>query len=199
MNPEIAPPRIETERLVLAIPSIPQAGRMLLYQVKNEEHFAPFTPPRSPRLGTVGYWEETVRGYAEERRTGIAVRLAMFDKRDPDGPILGTCSLSNILFGPYRGAILGFGIDCDQQGRGLMTEAVRATVAYAFETLKLHRVTANHLPTNERSASLLRRAGFAVEGYARDYLFIDGKFRDHVLTSCTNPALEDALTLIAPR
>ncbi len=198
MQNEIAPPYIETERLVLAIPSIPEAERMCLYQVKNEAHFARFTPPKSPRFNTVSYWEDVMRSCAEERRAGTAVRLALFDKRDPDGPILGTCALSNILYGPYRGAILGFGIDGDQQGRGLMSEAVRATLTYAFDTLKLHRVTANHLPTNERSAQLLRKVGFVVEGYARDYLFIDGKFRDHVLNSFPNPSLEGAEALVTP-
>ena len=59
---------------------------------------------------------------------------------------------------------------------------------HAFETLQLHRVTANYQPTNERSAKLLRRLGFVVEGYARDMLYMRGTFRDHVLTSLANPA-----------
>jgi ribosomal-protein-alanine N-acetyltransferase len=55
------------------------------------------------------------------------------------------------------------------------------------------------VPTNERSAALLRRLGFVVEGYARDYLFIGGKFRDHILTSLTNPNLMDAEALCTPK
>jgi ribosomal-protein-alanine N-acetyltransferase len=46
---------------------------------------------------------------------------------------------------------------------------------------------ANYRPENERSGRLLQRLGFAREGYARDYLFIDGAWRDHVLTSLTTP------------
>ena len=42
------------------------------------------------------------------------------------------------------------------------------------------------MPTNERSARLLRRLGFAVEGYARDYLLLDGQWRDHVMTALIN-------------
>jgi ribosomal-protein-alanine N-acetyltransferase len=45
---------------------------------------------------------------------------------------------------------------------------------------------ANYIPTNERSGLLLKRLGFAVEGYARDYLLINGQWRDHVLTALTN-------------
>ena len=40
---------------------------------------------------------------------------------------------------------------------------------------------------NERSGSLLRRLGFAVEGYARDLLYLRGAWRDHVMTALLNP------------
>ncbi|NJN00832.1 MAG: 30S ribosomal protein S5 alanine N-acetyltransferase, partial [Aquincola sp.] len=51
----------------------------------------------------------------------------------------------------------------------------------------LRRVQANVLPDNTRSLALLDRLGFAREGLAREYLFIDGAWRDHVLTALVNP------------
>lgn len=45
---------------------------------------------------------------------------------------------------------------------------------------------AAYLPHNQRSAKLLKRLGFVVEGYACDYLTIDGQWEDHILTSLTN-------------
>lgn len=45
---------------------------------------------------------------------------------------------------------------------------------------------ANYLPQNQRSAALLKRLGFSVEGYARDYLKINGEWQDHILTSLVN-------------
>ena len=69
----------------------------------------------------------------------------------------------------------------------LMTEAVAAAIRYAFEDLRLHRVKAAYLPTNERSGRLLRRLGFVVEGYARDYLLIQGRWQDQVLVALINP------------
>ena len=68
-----------------------------------------------------------------------------------------------------------------------MTEALGSALTYVFEELGIHRVMANYLPENERSAALLERLGFMKEGFARDYLMIAGRWRDHVLTAKNNP------------
>jgi ribosomal-protein-alanine N-acetyltransferase len=67
-----------------------------------------------------------------------------------------------------------------------MSEAVRAVVDYAFAELNLHRIMANYMPTNERSGNLLKRLGFSIDGYAQQYLNLDGAWRDHIMTSITN-------------
>ena len=64
-----------------------------------------------------------------------------------------------------------------------MGEALGALIEYAFTELELHRLMANYRPENERSAAVLARLGFEREGFARDYLYIDGAWRDHVLTA----------------
>jgi ribosomal-protein-alanine N-acetyltransferase len=53
--------------------------------------------------------------------------------------------------------------------------------------LRLHRVMANYVPENERSARVLEKLGFEKEGYARSCLKIAGKWRDHILTAKLNP------------
>ena len=42
------------------------------------------------------------------------------------------------------------------------------------------------MPSNERSARLLHRLGFVIEGHAKKYLLINGQWEDHILTSLTN-------------
>ena len=69
-----------------------------------------------------------------------------------------------------------------------MFEALQRSIEFMFGPMRLHRIMANYIPTNERSGGLLRRLGFQVEGYARDYLFIHDGWRDHILTSLTSPA-----------
>jgi ribosomal-protein-alanine N-acetyltransferase len=53
-------------------------------------------------------------------------------------------------------------------------------------------IVANYRPENPRSSTPARRLGFAPEGLARDYLFIDGAWRDHVLTALVNPRFDPA-------
>ena len=69
-------------------------------------------------------------------------------------------------------------------GRGHMSKAVPAILSHAFADLKLNRVEAASLPTNSRSMHLLEKCGFQREGYAREYLEINGKREDHVLFAC---------------
>jgi ribosomal-protein-alanine N-acetyltransferase len=65
--------------------------------------------------------------------------------------------------------------------RGHMRAAVRALVPYAFSALRLHRVEAACIPTNTASIHLLESCGFQREGYARQYLCINGLWQDHLL------------------
>ena len=68
-----------------------------------------------------------------------------------------------------------------------MTEIVDASVSYVFQELNLHRIMANYVPENSRSARVLEKLGFEKEGLAKSYLKIAGRWRDHVLTSKLNP------------
>lgn len=62
-----------------------------------------------------------------------------------------------------------------------MSRSVRATIGFAFTSLRLHRIEAACLPHNEASIKLLERNGFKKEGLARAYLRINGLWQDHFL------------------
>ena len=57
---------------------------------------------------------------------------------------------------------------------------------YAARHQHMHRIMANCMPHNHRSGALLTRLGFEPEGYAKDYLLIDGQWQDHILTALTH-------------
>ena len=62
-----------------------------------------------------------------------------------------------------------------------MSDAVEALLPFIFDKIALHRLEAACLPGNMASEGLLRKLGFRQEGYARDYLRIDGTWRDHLM------------------
>jgi ribosomal-protein-alanine N-acetyltransferase len=183
-------PRIETERLLLTIPDPSAAPRMLAYVQENREHFAPWAPPEPAGYYTEKFWREYLQAARRSFEQDTAMRLVFFSIDDEGGDVLGDCNFTNLVRGPFQACYLGYKIAKRAEGRGLMHEALRAAIDYAFGNLRLHRIMANYVPTNERSGRLLRRLGFNVEGYARDYLLVGGAWRDHVLTSLTNAALK---------
>ena len=66
-------------------------------------------------------------------------------------------------------------------GRGIATEAVRAFVAYGFETLPLDRIYASAYANNPASVRVLEKAGFQFEGRMRKNVIKDGVVLDSLL------------------
>ena len=180
-------PSPETERLSLVIPTADMAAQALRFRQENREHLAPWSPPTTPDFFTERYWAARLRSAADEYRAQQAARFVLFLKGRQDGPIIGEMNFTSIVKGAFLACYLGYAIDAQYEGKGLMSEALRAGIVHVFEVLRLHRIMAHYMPTNVRSARLLRKLGFTVEGYARDYLFLAGAWQDHVLTSLTNP------------
>ena len=183
-------PNIETERLLLTIPEADAAPRMLAFVEENREHFAPWAPPAPAGYYTEEFWRDYLRMARQQFEQGLAMRLVFFLRDDTAGAVVGDCNFTNFVRGPFQACYLGYKISERAEGRGLMHEALAAGISYAFEGLRLHRIMANYVPTNERSGRLLRRLGFTVEGYARDYLIVGGAWRDHILTALTNTKLK---------
>lgn len=93
--------------------------------------------------------------------------------------IAGTITLSQIFRKAFRNAYLGYLLGANFIGKGYMTEAVALVLKHAFVNLRLHRVEANVQPHNAPSINVLKRCGFAKEGFSPKYLKINGRWRDH--------------------
>lgn len=181
---------LHTPRLVLRTPPPAAAPAVVAYLTRNRAYLEPWSPSPPDGLYTVAFWEQRLVRNLDELRADRSARMFVFDRGTDE--VIGVCNFSDIVRGAFHACHLGYSIAEDRQGKGLMTEAVRAGVDFAFAALRLHRVEANYIPTNERSGRLLRRLGFQVCGYARDYLFVGGAWRDHILTALTNPAMTGA-------
>lgn len=119
-----------------------------------------------------------VRRYEQEYATGQSLPLFIFL---PDETLVGGLTLGGIRRGAAQACTLGYWMGETYAGRGLMHAALDAVVPYAFDQMRLHRIEAACIPENRRSIALLEKAGFQEEGYLRQYLKINGAWRDHVL------------------
>ena len=120
-----------------------------------------------------------LRRYAEERRTEQAYAFFVF--RASDEALLGGLTLSNIRHGVAQCCTLGYWMGECFAGQSYMSSSVRTVLPFVFDELRLRRVEAACLPHNRSSIALLERVGFAREGYARQYLCINGAWQDHLL------------------
>lgn len=177
--------RLETERLALRPPDVPDLPVLRALMARNADHLRPWSPAPPPNRDPLARHE--LRSLIEHQRDEwLRDRTyAFLIEQRRDLAIVGRMTLSQVVRGPMQGANLGYWIGEAHQGSGLTTEAARAVVRFAFESLKLHRVQAGTLPHNVASQRVLAKLGFRQEGYARNYLNIAGRWQDHVLFALT--------------
>lgn len=152
------------------------------FHVRNKHHLH-MAMSLVPELDQVAHWEGELPRRVQAMNAGQAVHLVGFLK-DGDGSEIGCLtSFWAIEHGDFQACTLSFLLDQSLEGRGLMHAAVAPAVSEVLRRYHLHRIMATHLPENLRSAALLRRLGFVVEGYARDFVRVNGQWRDNVLLS----------------
>ncbi|MFL6844294.1 MAG: GNAT family N-acetyltransferase [Allosphingosinicella sp.] len=115
-----------------------------------------------------------------------SVAILLVDRDTPR--ILGNITFANIVYGALRACHLGYKIDREIEGLGIMRRSIETCFETMFGRYRLHRIMANYRPENVRSGALLKGLGFEVEGFARDYLHLDGQWRDHILTALVRPS-----------
>jgi ribosomal-protein-alanine N-acetyltransferase len=177
----ITRPSLRTSRAHLRLPEPDDASMLLAYRQQNRVHLAPWEPLREESHYTLESCVRFIGDANEKASRDRAYPLLAFDAHD--SRTVATLTFANIVRGAFHACHIGYSVSADWQGRGLMHEILEAGIAWAFDGLGLHRVMANYVPRNERSARLLERLGFEREGVARAYLDIAGQWEDHILTA----------------
>lgn len=96
------------------------------------------------------------------------------------GELIGCIDLHQIDWGNANGRI-GYWLDKEHTGQGIMTRAVRLLTEYAFEALDLHRIEIHVATNNESSRRVPERLGYTLEGVLRDAQRLRGRYADHAL------------------
>jgi len=150
-------------------------------RAESREFLAPWEPTWPRDVLTQASYRQRIRRYAEEARNDRGHAFFVFRKEDD--AIVGGLNLSHVHRGVTQSCSLGYWAGKRFARKGYVSDAVQATVAYVFDELGMHRLEAACVPTNEASRRLLMKVGFTQEGYAREYLRINGEWRDHLLFS----------------
>ena len=176
-----------TLRLRLSAPSPTQTGAVADYLQRNAAHLAPWDPPQPPGVTTAAMVQAMLLDGAEAFATGRSLRWWLCPRERPDR-VIGSVHFSSLVRGAFHSGHLGYALDAQAQGQGLMHEALDTAIAEAFSPrVNLHRLQAAVRPENARSLAVLRRLGFLEIGLAQRHLFIAGAWRDHLLFDIHNP------------
>ncbi len=172
-------PAIQAEKVVLR----PAEGSDYVQWAQLRSSSRAFLQPWEPTwprddLSKTSY-RQRIRRYNKDMRDDYAYAFFVFCRRS--NQLVGGLTLSHVRRGVAQTCSLGYWAGQPYSNQGYMSAAVNAATAFAFDSLRLHRIEAACLPVNEASKKLLLRCGFSQEGYARKYLKINGRWQDHLL------------------
>jgi [ribosomal protein S5]-alanine N-acetyltransferase len=172
-------PSVIGEGVILRTPQITDHGEWAALRERSRDFLTPWEPTWPADDLSRSAFRRRIRRYAEDLRTDQS--YAFLIVRSADNMLVGGLTLANIRRGVAQAGSLGYWMGLPYVRHGYMTAAVRAIIPFSFSTLRLHRLEAACIPTNAASIRLLENTGFVREGYARDYLCINGMWQDHLL------------------
>src|SRR5437867_11782724 len=175
-------PAIMGDSVLLRAPQMSDYAEWASLRDASRDFLTPWEPTWPADDLTRASFRRRVKRYSEDHRNDLAYSFFIFRKLDE--VLIGALTLANIRRGCAQAGSLGYWMGAAYARQGHMTAAVNAIVPFAFGTLKLHRIEAACIPANVASIRLLEKTGFKREGFARQYLCIDGVWQDHLLFAC---------------
>jgi ribosomal-protein-alanine N-acetyltransferase len=172
-------PTIAGDGVYLRAPQMADYAEWVALREASRDFLTPWEPTWPADDLTRASFRRRIKRYSEDQRGDLAYPLFIFHKGS--GALVGGLTLANVRRGCAQAGSLGYWMGAAYARRGYMTAAVTAMLPFAFGTLRLHRVEAACIPANIASIRLLEKTGFRREGFARQYLCIDGIWQDHLL------------------
>lgn len=174
----LKPPLLRAGAVYLRAPEVEDHAAWVQLREQSRVHLTRWEPDWKPEETSADAFRLRLKSYDRQFRARAGVAFHIFER---DGRLVGGVTLSDIRRHAAQSATIGYWIGAPFLRRGYGLAAVSAATDYAFDALQLNRVEAACQPGNVASRSLLAKAGFTEEGFAREYLFINGAWRDHVL------------------
>jgi ribosomal-protein-alanine N-acetyltransferase len=176
------PARLADGELLLRPLSSHDADAWREVRARNAAWLSPWDatvpPGAGARPATFGALVRQLRRLA---RHGQAMPFAI----EVDGAFRGQLTVSNIVRGSAQFASIGYWIDQQVAGRGIVPRGVALAIDHCFDAAGLHRVEISIRPENSNSLRVVEKLGLHEVGLAPRYLHIDGDWRDHRIYAVT--------------
>src|ERR1700752_122032 len=175
---------IPGDGVTLRTPQMIDHAEWAVLRETSRDFLVPWEPTWPADDLTRGTFRRRVRRYVEDLRTDQGYAFLIL--RNSDNALVGGLTLANIRRGVAQAGSLGYWMGLPFVRHGYMTAAVQAGFSFAFAPRRLHRLEPACIPSNAASIRLLEKTGFVREGYAREYLCINGLWQDHLLFARLN-------------
>lgn len=149
-----------------------------IFQMKRNEIIMRYTDRPSPQ--SVAESEEQVKRIRQSFVDHTGMNWILMEKETK--VMTGTIGFWRIDQEHNR-AEIGYMLKPEFWGRGLMTEAIKTAIGYAFKQMEVHSIEANVNPLNSKSINVLERCGFKKEAYFRENYFSNGRYLDSLIYS----------------
>jgi ribosomal-protein-alanine N-acetyltransferase len=180
---------LEIEQILKDLPAL-ETSRLLIRKLRAEDAESQHEYATDQEIASLGLWLKAYESLAESQED-IAHELEGYAKGanvtwaieyKPENKMIGRISLMPFSQRNFR-AELGYAMNRNYWGKGLMTEAAQRVVDFGFQELGLNRIEAICLPENTASKRVLEKVGMKLEGIKRESTFVRGKFDDLCLYS----------------
>ncbi|MCU1658003.1 MAG: rimJ [Pseudonocardiales bacterium] len=146
----------------------------------------PSSPHSWVERNSVTAWPPLLSALRKAGRTGTMLPFMILY----GGRLVGQMNVSNVVHGVLRSCTVGYWVDRDVAGRGVVPTALALVIDHCFAQVGLHRIEVDIRPENTASLRVVEKLGLRREGYYERYLDIDGAWRDHVAFAVTVEELQ---------
>jgi ribosomal-protein-alanine N-acetyltransferase len=169
-------PELETERLFFR--QLKLEDKEAIFEIRSNPEVMKYIPrPIAQTLADATTHIESVLTLLKDNN---GISWAIEEKQSKK--LIGTIGFWRFEKENYR-AEIGYILNPKWQNKGIMNEALRVTIPFAFQQVGLHSIEAVIDPDNIASAKLLEKNKFRREGFFKENCFFEGKFLDAAVYS----------------
>jgi ribosomal-protein-alanine N-acetyltransferase len=185
------PARLTDGEIVLRPLQVSDAREWRQLRLRNASWLKPWdaTVPPGAAGGRATTFRALARRLVQLGKEGSAMPFVL----EVSGRFAGQVTVNNIVRGSAQFASIGYWLDREYAGRGIMARAVAMAIDHCFFTAGLHRIEIAIRPENSNSLRIVEKLEIREIGYAPYFLHIDGAWRDHRIFAVTVEECPDGL------